>query len=81
MLRLAPYFLHPCEHFLHYSEAVAVFNACAFKLPCHYFTPARDVLTLNWTDFTCDSERGYAEAFPKRFDTASRSLEELGLHT
>ncbi len=46
------------------------FAGCAFMLPGCSRHPACDVSLLYWTDFTCASERGHAETFPKRFDAA-----------
>ncbi len=60
-----------------FLEADAGSTSHAFML---HGLPAHDVSPIHWSNYTHYSERDHAEGVPKAFDSASRSLEELGLH-
>ncbi len=80
MLRRMPYFLHPCEHFLHF-EAAADSTAGAFILPGRYVISAGDVSRDSLGRITHDFQRvGTQGRSQSVSDTASRSLGEPWLH-
>ncbi len=80
-LRRMPYFLHPCERFLHF-EAAAVSTAGAFILPGRYIISAGDVSRDSLGRITHVFQSvGTQRRSQSVFDAASRSLGEPWLHT